>query len=330
MGKNYVERYIEYKKQLIILVSGLPGCGKNTLTKNIAGDFKLTILDQKDYYLLDYNEKRKLPNDVEVINWYQDGSIDWKKLNQDVNKHKDKGVILTGLALIEEKLEFDADFHLHLSISKKKCMEKRTVYFTKNKDQFKTDFELIGSATEKLLMNQMLFPYYLETIKRSKIDKFINGNELSSEQIYDKAFSYLIEYRIHNYLHKERFKQKILDGSLSPYKVDNLPENYPDESDTSEILSFSEPLELDMTAKPVDVSGKDKEDSDKDKIKIPKMDSEIPIKKDNDGRIQIPVLSESDKNDTPVTTEETPLAYKEESSEEVDKLKESSSEDSEY
>jgi uridine kinase len=79
MSKNIVEKYIELKKQFIILISGLPGCGKRELGESIAKDFKFKLLNTYDYYKENYGETIKLGDTLEttIINWYTDDAIDW-------------------------------------------------------------------------------------------------------------------------------------------------------------------------------------------------------------------------------------------------------------
>jgi uridine kinase len=55
---NIVEAYIKFNKGLIIVVSGISGCGKTTLARDIERDFNLKLIDQYDYYLEKYDNKK--------------------------------------------------------------------------------------------------------------------------------------------------------------------------------------------------------------------------------------------------------------------------------
>ena len=55
----------------------------------------------------------------------------------------------------------------------------------------------------KLVINQPTYPYYLETLNKSNINKFINTNKYNQEQVYDQGFDSLMELIFDN-LYKNR------------------------------------------------------------------------------------------------------------------------------
>src|SRR3989304_6417405 len=122
---NVVEAYLKFNGKLIIFLSGMSGCGKTSIAKNLKRDFKLELIDEFKYYKKDYNNKIQLPDGTEVVNWYTDDSIDWDRLNKDIEKQQSKGVIVSGFSLPDDKIEVKPDFHIHLSISKQECIERR-------------------------------------------------------------------------------------------------------------------------------------------------------------------------------------------------------------
>lgn len=207
---NVVEAFIKFRGQLLILISGLPECGKLTLAKNISRDFKIKLINQYDYYKSDYDVKTTLPDGSVLINWYNDNAIDWDKFNGDIDNFKKKGLVVVGVSLPEDKIKSEVDYHIHLKISKLNCIERRKKYLEMNKDEHKEEFKLIDTTTEKLKMNLLVFPYYLEATKNSKINKFLNINELNDEQIYEDVFDSLINF-IQKYLN-----QRIYEKTTTP------------------------------------------------------------------------------------------------------------------
>ena len=191
---NIVEAYTKLKGQLVILVSGLPGCGKTMVGKKISKDFNIDYIDQFDYYVKDYDKKVKLPDGSEILNIYNNDAMDWNKLNKDVNSKKKEGVVVYGVAFPNDKLDFVPDYHVHMSISKKECLDRQKSYLEKNKDKYPEEWKDIESGKERLKMNQLIYPYYLETVKESKINKFININNLDDSKAYDSAFDIIISY----------------------------------------------------------------------------------------------------------------------------------------
>lgn len=205
---NIVDAYIKFKGQLLIFVSGLSGCGKTYVAKNIARDLKIKIIDQFDYYKKDYVNKITLQDGTEINNWYTDDAIDWDLLNDDINQFKKDGLVVSGFALKEDNISSNDDFHIHLNITKQNCIARRKEYLEKNKDKYKTEYENVDSPIEKLKMNQLIYPYYIESTKLSKINKFINMNNLSEKEAYDETFNSIIKL-ISEFLYKPRSEKPI-------------------------------------------------------------------------------------------------------------------------
>ncbi len=199
---NVVEAYLKKKGQFIIIISGLSGCGKLRLAKNIARDFRMKIIDQYDYYKKDYNEIVTLPDGVSVINWYTDEAIDWDLLVSDVDSAKKNGVIVIGVSFPKGIFNVQADYHIHLNISKQMSLARRKESLEKYKDVSKhqDEQEISGTQTEKLIMNKLIFPYYLSATKNAeKIDKYVSVQEYSEKdddgsELYDMVFDVLIKH----------------------------------------------------------------------------------------------------------------------------------------
>lgn len=236
---NIVEAYIKFKGQLLIFISGLPGCGKLELAKNISQDFNIKIIDQYNYYIKDYSNTIKLPDGTEVINWYTDDAIDWDKFNEDINQMKIDGLIVVGISFPEDKIDSKPDYHIHLNISKQACMERRKMFLEKHKDEekYKEDYNLVGSQVEKLKMNQLIFPYYLESTKKAKINKFLNINEMNNDNVYDVAFDSIIEM-INKYLKQDTGSQKNQSESEET-TTDTIPASESSLSSTPKVSKVS-------------------------------------------------------------------------------------------
>jgi adenylate kinase family enzyme len=185
---NIVEAFIKFKGQLIIVISGINGCGKSEIANDIAHDFKLEIIDQFNFLNNDYDIKTELNDGSKIINWDSDEAIDWKLFNKEVNSKSDKGVIVIGTSFPVDNLEFNIDFHLHVSMAKKVCFDSRKKFLNEHRDKFPDDVY----DKELLKFNKLTFPYYLKTLEHNKIDKYLNANNHSLDELYDQAFDYLI------------------------------------------------------------------------------------------------------------------------------------------
>jgi cytidylate kinase len=261
---NVVEAYIKFKGQLIIYISGLtPGSGKTKVSKSISKIFKIKYFDQSSFYKKDYNNSVELPNGKKIINWDSDESIDWDKLNELIDKNKNKGVIISGHALINSKLKHKPDYHIHLSVSKKINLEKRYKKIDKNKD--------LDKDTIKLVMNQLTFPYYLATLKNSNINKFMKINNVNEETVFNDVFDILINF-IQEYLYKDR--------KFNPLKKKNNIINI-DTNESTYSSELSESKENKNNDSINNKSGNDTKTKESNSISSKKKDS---IKNNSDSR----------------------------------------------
>ena len=188
-----VEAYIKFSGQLIILVSGLPGCNKSKISKKIAELFKIQHLNLRQFIKEDYNDVVELSNGSKVIDWDNENAYDWDKFNSKIEEVKSSGVIISGVVFPSDNIKFKVDNHLNIKISKQKYITCRHEFLTKNKETKKDLFELIDSSTESLTINKLIYPHYLEYTQRSAISKFLNGNDANSEELFNEAFDHLIE-----------------------------------------------------------------------------------------------------------------------------------------
>lgn len=191
---NIIEAYIKFNSQLIIVISGIHGCGKSSVAKRIAKDLNLKWLDQHDYYDKTYNKTVTLSDDTTLVNLSTDDAIDWDSLNKSVNATKSKGLVVSGMSFPKDKIKFEPDYHLHISLSKQNCIQKRKEFLEKHKDKYPEDYARIGSTTETLKMNKLIYPYYMETVKNMAVNKFINANKFSKDEVIVEAWTLAITF----------------------------------------------------------------------------------------------------------------------------------------
>lgn len=189
---NIVEVYNKYNSQLIIMVSGLSGSGKTKLGENLKNLLKFKLVNAEKHYKKENNNVVTLSNGIKVTDWDNIDTYDWKTINEEVNRNKKDGVIVCGAYLPTNKLDFKPDFHLHIKISKQKLMENRHQFMKNHLDKYIGFESILDTPTEQLIINQITYPHYLDYIKESKIDKWLNANELTEDEIYDQSFSYLM------------------------------------------------------------------------------------------------------------------------------------------
>lgn len=218
---NIVQAYTKFNSQFIVFVSGISGCGKTSLAKNISDKFDINLLEQFHYHKKekDYDRKVTLPDGTEHVNYYTDDAIDMKKFTKDIKKLKKQGVVVSGISLTD-KLDVKPDFHIHLSMSKQMCMEKRRKFLKRHKDKYPEESQLVNTTTEKLKMNRLIFPYYLDAKSRSKIDQVLNINEMTDNQVWDVAFNILVKFI------KSQVKKKYYDWLERDGPEEDEPEHF--------------------------------------------------------------------------------------------------------
>jgi cytidylate kinase len=189
-GKSIIEAYTDFNNQLIIAISGLSGTGKGEVAKSLGNKLNLKHLKLVDYHKKNFKEIKKISSGKEVINWDHPNSIDWEKLKKDIEKYKNQ-VIISGQFFPKEYLTFNVDIQINISLNKQKVLEKRNDI---NKEKNKKTKKKVGENDTKLIFNQITFPQYLEFLKESKVNKFINANEISIEEVKITAFEYIIKF----------------------------------------------------------------------------------------------------------------------------------------
>lgn len=203
---NIVEAYIKFNKQLIILISGLSGSKKTKIASDIKQDFNIKKIDIESYCVKNNDVTVKLSNDIVVTDWDHVDTYNWDDINDEINRHKSDGVVICGPYFPLDKLKFESDFHIHIKISKQQLIEKRREYIKNNPEKCKELLSFVDTPTETLIINTITYPHYLKYLKESKIDKFVNANELTENQIYDQTVDFLF-FKIQEYL--DKYNEKI-------------------------------------------------------------------------------------------------------------------------
>lgn len=184
---NIIEKYIEDKKKLIILLSGFSGSGKTILGRSLAKDFKIEFVNLNDYYIEDYSGNQMV-GDLKVITWDSPEAVDWDKFNEKINSIKNSGVVISGFIFPEEKLKFTPDFNIHLKISKDDLLKIRADYISERDDSKVKD---VTPDVEKRILNAISFPIYLEALKKAHHTKIINIQYGELKKAYDEIFDYV-------------------------------------------------------------------------------------------------------------------------------------------
>lgn len=189
---NLLEEYVLRKGNIIILISGLSGSKRSILAKEIERDFKILNLisldkycDSKKVKIIDFFENKV--NDWDDIEVY-----DWDKFNNDVKSKKN--CVIFGDAFPKNKLNFDPDFHIHITISKEKLLESRKDFIDKNPEKCKDVLTFIDKLG--VYINKITYSHYIKNRNESKIDLWLKSEENSIEEMYDQTFDYVMNKMI--------------------------------------------------------------------------------------------------------------------------------------
>jgi len=227
---NIIEAYAKFNKELIIIISGLSGSGKTKMSSQIEKFFKIKKIDIELLCNDQNNKTVALPNGIVVKDWDHIDSYNWDKINNEVNANKQNGVIVCGPYFPQNKLKFSPSFHIHIKVSKQQILENRRQYIIANKDKCEELVQFVHTPTEMLMINQITYPHYMEYLKESKIDKFIDMREMNNDQVYEQIETYLLN-SIQKYL--DEFNKNL------PFSNKKLASS--DSSNMSEIINVSKP-----------------------------------------------------------------------------------------
>lgn len=186
---NVVEKYIENKKQLIILISGFSGSGKTMLARNIERDFKINFLNLNDFYKKDYENIVDLGNDIKVNDWDNPDAVDWEMFNKKVNELNT--VVISGFGFPNNLIDFKPDFHIYVKISKQKLIENRQKFKEDHENNQVNDIQ--DPKIELLILNNLSYKHFMYIKENSTYTYSVDVSEKNQDESYDDVFEYLIK-----------------------------------------------------------------------------------------------------------------------------------------
>lgn len=205
---NIIDAYLKYNNQFVVIISGLSGTNKSKICQKISNKLNFTYLNTRNFIDKDNYNELELPNQKKVKVWY---TYDWSKLIEKVKENKQNGVILCGEYFPADKLgDLYIDQHYHIKLGKQNIIKKRLEYINSLKEEEKKDYH--DEETETLIINQSVYPYYLEILQKSHINKFINVNEMiemKEEEYIEKVYDIILDNIINHIV--EYLKNKNLD-----------------------------------------------------------------------------------------------------------------------
>lgn len=195
---NIVEAMTKFRGQYIVMVSGLSGSGRTKLAQFVADTFKFKLIDMKNFmHPKEYYDKPenyiKLDDETKILNWDDiERSVDWARFNDAVNADKATGVVAVGLGFPTNLIKFEQDQHIHIKIMKDKLFENRHKYLKSHTADENNKY--MGTPLEKQIFNKLTIPIYIKLRDVSKIDRYINMNEIDIESAQKIIFIQLINF----------------------------------------------------------------------------------------------------------------------------------------
>lgn len=173
----------------LIAISGFSGAGKSLQGQKLAKELGFQYIDLDKYYIpTPLKPNIKLSDGTITPNFDSIEALNIKQFQKDILKlyktPNSPGVIVTGFALRSTVLPFKPNHHLHILIDKHTSLKRRKQYkkFVK-KNPAKEKREL-------MMINEVAYPFYLETLSNSEIDYFFDGLE-NPDLVYSKIKKYL-------------------------------------------------------------------------------------------------------------------------------------------
>lgn len=165
----------------LYIISGLSGSGKSScikwMEKNSMLKHNSVVIDQDSYFYSRLGQKNKMPriklsNGIETMNYDSPNSIDNNKLESDVNQYlkNGKNVYMSAFMFRSTMYNLVPKLHIHLIIGKEMSLKRRM--------HSKGYSNPVALMKDKLMMDEVIFPEYLETLRLSKIDYYLDGTDI--------------------------------------------------------------------------------------------------------------------------------------------------------
>lgn len=195
MTKTIVEAYKNKFKQMIILISGFSGSGKTVLGKSLSKDLKINFVNLNDYYKEDWDKTSEAIEleERKIVDWDSPDAVDWNKFNEEINRIKEDGVVVSGFSFPKDSLSFKTDLHIHLKISKDDLIKNRKDYKSENED---SRINSLSEEMEKRILNKITYPHYMNSLQTSIINKFIQVK--SGEEALKEAYGIIFDFVVEN------------------------------------------------------------------------------------------------------------------------------------
>lgn len=174
-----VQKYLEINGQLLICISGMSGSGKSYIAEQLSNLLNIKHIDQDTFYIHPSKmPKVRLSDGKSYTNWDSEDSINLKLMNNEIDKYIKKGIIFSGFSCRNGWFDHSINVQIHLEITKETSYQRR---YEQGKNQ----------KHGAIIVNEMVYPFYLETLEQSKIDYTIDTNTKSSTTL-DRVIEYLI------------------------------------------------------------------------------------------------------------------------------------------
>lgn len=153
----------------VIVISGLSGSGKTTLGKLFVAKHQEYVLIDQDTFFLKDKPKVKLSTGEIVSNWDTVDALNWDSLNCAVNQaRRYNPVMFTGFAPWTNRITFPVALHIHLSydLSGVNAISRCITARCKSKGFIDSK----KRERDELMVHEIIYPFYIETLRNSDID----------------------------------------------------------------------------------------------------------------------------------------------------------------
>ena len=116
-----------------------------------------------------------------MANWDCKEALNLKKMNKNIAKCVNKGVIFSGFACRDNWFDYKIDVQIHLQIDEKTCYIRR--------QEQRKDHSNYG----QIIVGELIYPFYQQTLKFSKIQYSIDANKKTDktlEQLIDNLIDF--------------------------------------------------------------------------------------------------------------------------------------------